>query len=209
MKLVSVQDIQVKLSEDGLSIPRVKVCSEATEVINAIGKAYASIVTVPITIDIPIPGVIAKPEGAVDIVSAKDSNGKNYTLTTTTSVTGEPLFDTVPMIDAGCIPANMYAMKDGSIIFHKELWGKQIELIYRTMPVGDDGWPMVVEAIVDAVVSRIEQRMVRSKMLGAALGSKPTNNMIIATHNELKSDYHRMISKARAELANGNQSMEE
>lgn len=209
MKLVSVQDISIKLSEDGVSIPRVKVCSEATEVINAIGRPYTAIVTVPVTIAIPTPGVIAKPEGAIDIVSAKDANGKTYALTTACSVIGEPLFDTIPMVDAGCIPANMYAMKDGSIIFHKELWGKEIELVYRTMPVGDDGWPMVAEAIVDAVVSRIEQRLVRSKMLGAALGNKPTNNMIVATHNEIKSDYHRMISKARAELANGNQSMEE
>lgn len=171
----SLNEVNVRLLEDGLTIPRVRICYEAVQVIQEIGRCYHfdttdTLICVPLGV-----GIVEKPESLIEVLEV--------------TVSGEPH------------PINHCQVRDGNLFFDASCIGKTVKVKYLLLPVSVDGWPLVHDAIIDPVVLRIEHRMIRTKLLSASLQSKPTNNMIIASVNNFKQEYHRMISHARATIS--------
>lgn len=201
--MISLQEASVRLLEDGLTIPRVRICTVAAEVIDMIGACY-HLTKRQLTITIPTPGIIARPQLMVGIIGVLPISPVNGVVTVVNPLEGEAEFEIVPAERDIYLRGSCYRLKDGTITFDGSLWGSTVRIDYRAMEIGEDGWPLVHEAVIDPVVYSIERRMVHSKTIQAAMVSKPTNNMIIATQRRVDTEYHRMVSYARATISDEN-----
>ena len=200
--MISLQDASIRLLEDGISVPRARICTVAVDTIREIGACYPTIGDTTMTVELPSPGVMERPAGLVSITSVKAAPTVDLMMAIASS-------DSEVVLRANgshiVIPPAYYSVKDGTIIAHKLLWGMEVEIAYRTLPIADDGWPMVHEAVIEPVVLKLYNLMIRSTMVRAALRSSPTNNMIIATKADVNREYHRLVSHARATISSENE----
>lgn len=203
--MISLMEAQARLQEAGITIPRVRICIDAVDAIRKIGECYTMYEERSESTYIPAPGMINAPEGLVWL----------------RRIEGEPLGGSIAMVEKydkgldlavpphSCItamPKNKYDLRDGKLILAPELWDKKITLVWQSMPIGDDGWPMVHETLIDVVVYKIQLAVVGGVLFKAALKSRPTNNMIIATRSSLNKDYNKAMSYARSVISAGNTS---
>lgn len=145
-------------------MPRARICTVAVDIKAGIGYCYPTIGDTTLTVELPSPGVMERPAGLVSITYVKAAPTVDLMMAIASS-------DSEVMLRANSsrivIPKSYYSVKDGTIITHKLLWGIEVEIAYRTLPIADDGWPMVHEAVIEPVVLKLYNLMIRSTMVAA------------------------------------------
>lgn len=203
-KLISLRDVEAILIEDGLQVTRLQLVNALTHIIGHLGLCYEHMLsTVSYAVTVPShPGIINKPEGIVSITKLELGQPK-VLATTGMAEDGSPVIMACSELPS-VLPLSFAMISRDVIIFNKELHGKLVNMTISTVPTGDDGWPLMHELLQDPIELYIKKKRTENKMFNAGQLSKPTNNMIIATKNDLSKNYHTSVSYARSEISREN-----
>lgn len=198
--MTSLQEVNVKLQESGIAAARAKICSMAADIVKEIGRCYPEMANATIVRTLPTPAITERPSGMVCIDRVETTPTPSIMMSVASHTS-----DLTMGTNSITVPKSFYSIRDGVICFNSLLCERDVTITYRTMPISDDGWPMVHDALIEPIVFKLYNELVRGTMIRAALRSNPTNNMIIATKAEVGREYHRLISHARAQMSYENE----